>query len=92
MPDLMKIKEIYDLYGKDPKNQSLINNNQHNLLYKSLPNKWINGIPYSGFTSQNSAAEQTTVQKSNNKVRINLLLANPVAGLYWKIPLLKNPA
>jgi len=64
------------------------------MVYKSLPNKWINGIPYSCHTSLGSAAEQTCLSKSDTTIRINLLLAiyaGSMGSMIWKVPLLKNP-
>ncbi len=53
---MLGIKDIYDLYGDNPKNTSIVDNNLHNMVYTSLPNKWINGIPYSCWTSLGSPA------------------------------------
>lgn len=67
--------------------------------YGSLPHKWINGIPYSGWVSSSPSVVpfnfETCIEKSASTIRINLLLST--AGLYggnaiWKIPLLKNPS
>ena len=99
----MGIKDIYDLYGENPKNTSIIDNTLHNMLYTSLPNKWINGIPYSGWTSLGHSNLLNTIEKSDKTIRINLLLpeyaaptaippAIPTPMFIWKIPLLKNPA
>jgi hypothetical protein len=62
------------------------------MVTKSLPNKWVNGIPYSCYTSQGSAAEQTTITKSDKTIRVNLLIATYASSMVWKIPLLKNPS
>lgn len=80
------------MYGCNPKNQSLVDYKQHNVIYKSLPNKWINGIPYSSYTSLDLPPENTHIQKSDKTIRVNLLITTPQAGLVWKIPLLKNPS
>lgn len=56
MPDTLGVQDIYLLYGEDSTNTTIVNNLQLNMGYKSLPNKWINGIPYSCWTSQASAA------------------------------------
>jgi hypothetical protein len=62
------------------------------MVYTSLPNKWINGMPYSCWTSLPSLPEQTTVLKSDKTIRINLLLAVYSTNVIWKIPLMKNPS
>jgi len=92
LPDTLGIKDIYTLYGDDSTNSTIVNNLQLNMVYNSLPNKWFNGIPYSCWTSLNSAAEQTCIEKSDKTIRINLLLAAYTAGIVWKVPLLKNPS
>ena len=61
LPDTLGVQDIYNQYGDDSTNSTIVNNLQLNMVYKSLPNKWINGIPYSCWTSQGSAAEQTCV-------------------------------
>lgn len=92
LPDTLGIQDIYSLYGDDSTNSTIVDNLQLNMGYTSLPNKWINGLPYSCWTSLNSAAEQTSIEKSDKTIRINLLLASYTANMVWKIPLLKNPS
>lgn len=92
MVDVLGVKDIHDLYGEDDKNSSIVDNLLHNMVYTSLPHKWINGIPYSCWTDRGTPAEQTTIAKSQKTIRINLLLETYTAGMVWKIPLLKNPA
>jgi hypothetical protein len=62
------------------------------MVYTSLPHKWINGIPYSGWTSLGHSNLLNTVEKSDKTIKINLLLPAFAAPTFtWKIPLLKNP-
>ena len=64
------------------------------MVYKSLPNTWINGIPYSGWTSTGLSNLLNTVEKSDQTIRINLLMPSyvaPAPTFTWKIPLLRNP-
>ena len=74
MVDTLGIKKIYDDYGTDPKNRTIIDNSLDNMLYKSLGKKWINGIPYSCYTSTSAAPEQTCISTSSSTIRISLLL------------------
>ena len=67
----------------------------YNIGFDRLPNKWVNGVPYSGY-SESTSSIKTTVSQSDNNFKIKLLLEQnsyPVSGLaVWKIPLLKNPS
>lgn len=51
MPSYLGLKNLYKKYGLDTKNVSWNNNLGYNIGYTLLPNNWINGIPYSGYTS-----------------------------------------
>lgn len=95
MPAYLGLKSLYQQYGLDTTNSSWINNLGYNVAYTLLPNNWINGIPYSGYTSTNANAEQTCVYIDPKTYRIALLLESAYsAGVAynWKIPLLLNPS
>lgn len=90
---------MYSTYGVDYNNQSRIDNLNYNIKYDYLNNKWINGAPYSCYSSTLSLANQTCVHTgegfNNKRTRITHLLETAyVAGTkyVWKIPLLLNPA
>ena len=42
--------DLFKDYGIDIANQTYIDFNGFNIAYKFLPNKWVNGLPYSGHT------------------------------------------
>ena len=56
MPAHLGLKNLYQQYGLDTTNSSWINNLGYNVAYSLLPNNWVNGIPYSGYTSTNANA------------------------------------
>ena len=74
-----------------------------NLVYQDfIPEKWINGAPFTGWTSTGSPDEHLSVHKSagdgsllKNNIRVTLLLEPSFASgtaFQLKIPMLKNPS
>jgi hypothetical protein len=94
MPSYLGLKSLYQNYGIDTTNTSWINNAGFNIGYTYLPTNWVNGLPYTGYTSTHANAEQTCFYKDSNSFKVALLLENNyLAGVSynWKIPLLMNP-
>jgi hypothetical protein len=63
------------------------------MIFTNLPNLWVNGAPYSCYTSTLAKAEQTCIHISSKQLRIVLVLEkNYISNvLYnWKIPMIKN--
>ena len=90
---------LFSTYGANYSNESRINNLNYNIKYDILNNKWINGAPYSCYTSTLSKANQTTVHtgtgNNNKRTRITHLLETAYVGgtkYIWKVPLLLNPS
>ena len=81
----------------DKANNSRIDNLDYNILHDLIGDSWINGDPYSCYTSTISDPEQTCISTGNggNTIKIthslepNYLISVPYL---WKIPLLKNPS
>jgi hypothetical protein len=74
MPSNLGLKSLYQQYGLDATNSSWINDLGYNIGYSLLPNNWINGMPYSGYTSTFANAEQTCVHQSSKTYKLALLL------------------
>jgi hypothetical protein len=55
MPAGLGIGNIYSTYGVSSSNQTRIDYLNTNIIYDQLPNQWINGIPYTCFTSTAAA-------------------------------------
>lgn len=68
------ITNTYLSYGVDSSNLTRIDYLNNSIVYDQLPSKWINGIPYTCFTSTNAFAEHTCVYTSASKIKIALLL------------------
>lgn len=90
--------QLFSTYGVDYNNISRISNLNYNLNYDILNSNWLNGAPYSCWTSTNSTANQTNIHigkgNKNDKIKITHLLETQyIAGTkyIWKIPLLLNP-
>jgi len=45
------MNSLYSLMGIDINDQLRIDNANYNILYTNIPNKWVNGLPYSCYTS-----------------------------------------
>jgi hypothetical protein len=56
MPAGLGISNIYSSYGVSSTNNTRINYLNNNIVYSQLPDKWINGIPYTCFTSTGADA------------------------------------
>jgi hypothetical protein len=85
---------LYHAYGVDTADQNYIDNGGYNIVYKTLPTQWINGLPYSCWTSTASLPEQTCVHVSSSVARVvHLLETGYTANVpyRWKTPLLLNP-
>ena len=90
---------MYIKVGVDYIDHHKIDNLNYNIQYDILGNKWINGAPYTCFTSTRSPPNQTTIHTGNGfnskKIRITHLLETAYSGgtqYVWKVPLLLNPA
>lgn len=93
------MEQLFSTWGVNYNNQTRIDNLNYNVKYDLLNNKWINGAPYTCYTSTGSLANQTTIHTgnglNNHRTRItHLLETNYAAGTkyIWKVPLLLNPA
>ena len=88
------LQELFAEYGIDEQNSSRINNQNYNIAYDIIPNHWINGIPYSCYSSTGSQPEQTSLH-TGQTIRITHLLETAYISsttYIWKIGLLKNPS
>jgi hypothetical protein len=63
MPSYMGLKDLYRQFGIDTANTSWVNNAAFNIGYSYLPTTWVNGLPYSGYTSTHANAEQTVFEQ-----------------------------
>jgi hypothetical protein len=95
MPSYLGLKDLYKQYGIDTTNTSWMSNAGFNIGYSYLPTNWVNGMPYTGYTSTHANAEQTVFEQDSKTFRISLLLESQFLGgvsYNWKIPLLMNPS
>lgn len=90
---------VFSNYGVNYNNQTRIDNLNYNIKYDIINNKWINGAPYTCYSSTKSLANQTTVHTgnglNNKRTRITHLIEKAYAATtkyIWKVPLLLNPS
>jgi hypothetical protein len=70
----MGMTDLFTNYGVDTKSREYIDNSGYNIAYKTLPVTWINGIPYSCWTSTSALPEQTCFHATESSLRAVLLL------------------